>query len=810
MDSSPLYAQVILDHPALELDRSFDYLVPGSMAGKVGVGSAVLVPFAGGKRIGFVISLSDNTEIDTARVLEIEELLEEEPSFDGEIVELCKWVADRYMASLVDAIKLALPPGRSRKLIQTVRAARSPESGLSANRLELLAFIDSSGGEVELDAVKKQFGASAVSSVSALSKKGLLERRYRLAKPVTGEKTERLVVAEPSLAEIGALDVLAKAPKQRLVLELVLGEGEIPLPELLIRAETGSAQVKALVERGYIKIVERPVERIPAALYSEEYKEIDLTFEQETAVKAVERSIEAGFGGVFLLQGVTGSGKTEVYLQAISRVLALGKSAIVLVPEISLTPQTVARFRGRFPGLVAVAHSRLSDGERYDQWRGMREGRYRVVVGARSALFAPLRDVGIVIVDEEHESAYKQSRSPRYNARDVAVERGKLAGAPVILGSATPSLEARYGVDVGEIGHLVLSRRVNDMPLPSVEIVDLRNEIPLKRDRRTISKLLERRIKEALTDGGKVILLLNRRGFSNYLICSDCGDVPFCPKCAVSLNYHRVGRKLRCHHCDYAIPAPSSCPACSGNRLLFRGAGTQRAEDEVAKLFPETPIIRMDSDTTGRKNAHQARLNEFKREDSAILLGTQMIAKGLDFPDVTLVGVLDADTALYLPDFRAIERTYQLLLQVSGRAGRAERPGRVVIQTYSPENEAILAILAGDYEEFYSSELAARRELEYPPFSTIIRLLYTSVEAGSALSACEAGASALEGCPGEILGPAPAPLVKVKGDFRYHLLVKTTSPEAARAFIKERFRDLLTAADNNVSLAVDVDPVWVL
>ncbi|MHB0975715.1 MAG: replication restart helicase PriA [Candidatus Aquicultorales bacterium] len=797
-------AKVAVDLPSIDVDKEFDYFIPERLEGSVSIGSSVVVPFAGALRLGYVVGFADDTEIE--RVLEIEGSVDGAPVISGEELELCRWIAERYMSSVASAIRLVLPPGRVRKVSYELHANPKGDRSLTPRQREIAAFVKNEG-PVGIKELKRRFGEAAVNHVAELVRARAVGKRYFVEKPLVREKLERCIKAtEAGLAADGEL---GKAPKQKALMEVLSGREPVPVREALLRSGASSYQVRSLVERGFAEISQRRVERIPREYLEAGNGVFTLTSEQMKAAERVIDSATKNKHEVFLLQGITGSGKTEVYFEVISAVLSEGKGAVVLVPEIALTSQMVARFKARFGQEVAVAHSGLSDGERFDQWESVRSGRARVVVGARSAVFYPVSRLGAVIVDEEHEAAYKQTNAPRYNARDVAIEVARRARVPAILGSATPSLESRFKAESGLFGHIKLTERPCGRPLPSIELVDMREEPRVGKMKPLVGSLLKMRIGEALEAGGKAMLLLNKRGFSNYLLCPDCGYVPVCGSCAVSLNFHSVGRRLKCHHCGYSVSAPRICPKCSSHRLFYKGAGTQRAELELAALFPDIRLIRMDADTTRGKDAHQALLKTFQKEARAILLGTQMIAKGLDFPDVLLVGVLDADTALYLPDFRSFERTFQLLMQVAGRAGRGDSPGKVVLQTFSPDNPAIQAVVGSDFETFFREELKSRDALGYPPVNSIARILFSGESAEETEAVAETSAKALDGCPGTLLGPSPAPLVRVKGEYRYHILVKTSQPEELRAFIRERLGASL-GRRGRVASNVDIDPVWVL
>jgi len=510
----------------------------------------------------------------------------------------------------------------------------------------------------------------------------------------------------------------------------------------------------------------------------------------------------------YLIHGVTASGKTEVYLRAMEEVAEAGGGSIFLVPEISLTAQMLGAVKGRFGKAAAVLHSRLSEGERYDEWSRIRRGEVKVVVGARSAVFAPMPNLKLIVVDEEHDPSYKQESSPRYHTRDVAARRAADAGGTLVLGSATPSVESFYWAEKGHLKLLTMPRRIDDRPLPRVELVDLR-QTPMA----IFSDRLKSAVEDRLSRGQQVILFLNRRGFSTFVLCRDCGYTERCPNCSVALTYHAATRRLQCHHCDYRRRAPVRCPKCSGGRIRYYGLGTERVEEEVRQLFPSARPLRMDRDTTSRKNAHHTILQRFRGRDADILIGTQMVAKGLDFPGVTLVGVVTADTALNLPDFRAAERSFQLMAQVSGRAGRGDDPGEVIVQTFSPEHYSLQAASRHDYLRFYAQEIAFRKELWYPPYSRLANVMSVDAASDAAEARARAAAEALRsevesaGLKVQVLGPAPAPIEKLKGRYRWHVLVKAADSRAMSPCL-----DVLERLPSEVrsGIVVDVDPVSVL
>ena len=589
--------------------------------------------------------------------------------------------------------------------------------------------------------------------------------------------------------------------RQREVLAVLARQGQsMRAVDLEREARTTRTVLAALATAGAIRLERRAVRRTPVR-HATEQPLCDLTPEQAAAVRAIQAG---SAGAVFLLHGVTGSGKTEVYLRAISSALSQGKGAIVLVPEISLTPQAIARFAGRFGDRVAVLHSGLSDGERFDEWSRVRSGHADVVVGARSAIFAPVPTLGLIIVDEEHDGAYKQESTPRYHARAVALKRAALEGAKVVLGSATPSLESYHAARQGRFHLLELEHRVAGLPMPEVIRVDMRKEAS-DGNHGLFSRALRSALDQVLEAGEQAILLLNRRGYAPVVLCRSCGQAIVCPTCQVCLTYHRAREALVCHYCDYSRSAGPSCDACGGPVTRYVGAGTQKVVEALASLLPTARVLRLDRDATARKDSHHQILDAFARGDADVLVGTQMVAKGLDFPRVSLVGVLNADAALRLPDFRAAERTFQLVTQVAGRAGRAG-PGRVIVQTFAPDHPAIALAAAHDYRTFAAQELDGRRPLGYPPYRRVVRIVVAAEHEDRALAVAARLQAALKDA-GTLLGPVAAPLAFVSGQHRVHLLALTMDIRTTIAKTREA---VLGNGDRNVKVIVDVDPLTVL
>lgn len=709
-------AHVIVDVPTTQVDRPFDYTVPDAIS-HVETGSCVVVEFGGRPVVGYVVGTATDSEFE-GRLKPLTAVVGG-PYFGEGAASLAAWIASEYACPLSEALRLFVPPGG------TPKAVRSIDHDATATWVVRRAEV----GPVD------DRWVSLTSAAEEFS-------------PRKGATMQRAV-----------LDALRAGPLRAAELAADLG--------------SVSGALKTLQGAGVVEIVHRRRFREAAGSTRAAPRPETLSEGQVRALQTIGSVGDAG-GGVVVLDGVTGSGKTEIYLQAIERTLAAGSTACVLVPEISLTPQTVGRFRSRFGDDVAVLHSRLSGGERFDQWDRVLSGEARIVVGARSALFAPLPALGLIVIDEEHESSYKQGSSPRYHAREVAERLARASGAVLVLGSATPSMESRARCDSGEWTRVVLPERVGGAKLPHIQVVDMGTEFSAGH-RSMFSRLLTDALVRTRDAGNKAVLFLNRRGFASFLLCRECGFVPTCDSCTTSLTYHDVGERLMCHHCGATRAVPATCPQCDSPYLRQFGAGTQRVEVELRNLVGEWPIVRMDADTTKGKGAHERLLAQFEALPSGVLLGTQMIAKGLDYPEVTLVGVVAADTTLNLPDFRAPERTYQLLSQVAGRAGRGSEPGEVVIQTYWPDHPAIVAAATNQPELFYAPEREVRAELGYPPFGRLCNVHIRGRDRDTVARCASDAADRLKSHVPEgwvVIGPSPAPLSRVKGVWRWHVLVK--------------------------------------
>jgi len=806
----------VLPDPGRALSQLFTYRLPEHL-GPIPLGAQVLVPFGPRTVVGVVMGLRSDTTL--AEVKEVEAVLEDAPALSVEMISLARWIADYYLCELGEALRPFLPQGTTYRIArffhltgQTLPASlrAHPDAGPVIRQLE------GSRGEVSLGALRSRFSASRVSRALRLLKSHqLLGERAALRHPEARPRQVRMVELAVPADEVARYceQRARRAPARAAALHTAAESGPLTPSELAARANVSLSAVQGLVRQGLLRAVSRPVRRVPwGEAVAEEAAPVLLTVEQAAAVEVIGEAAAAGRAASFLLYGVTASGKTEVFLRVIEQVLEQGRQAIVLMPEISLTAQAVGIYRARFGDQVGVLHSALSVGERWDEWQRIRAGQARVIIGARSALFAPTPSLGLIVVDEEHETSYKQEQAPRYHSRDLALKRGELARCPVVLASATPSLESFYAVECGRHHLLRLPTRVEERPLPRVEVVDIRSAGP----RTTIlSTPLRQAIGSRLEAGEQVILFLNRRGFATFLLCPACGEAVRCPDCRVSLTYHRQQRQVRCHHCGLAEKAPTVCIRCGGRNIRFSGFGTERVESELASVFPRARAVRLDRDTTARKGAHVRIVGQFRTAAADILIGTQMVAKGFDFPGVTLVGVVSADTSLNLPDFRAAERTFQLLTQVSGRSGRGEKEGEVVVQTFRPDHYSVSAAAQQDYEAFYRREIAVRQELDYPPFTQLANLVVSAEQEQQARERAEWLAERIRQligrpCPQvigagrlDVLGPAPAPIPKLRGKHRWHLVVR-----APRGELQGVLRKALSGAGDwaGASVAVDVDP----
>jgi primosomal protein N' (replication factor Y) (superfamily II helicase) len=800
-------ASVIVDVPAMKIDRPFDYLIPEQWIGRIKPGMRVIVPFGPRKIQGFVVKLKEEAEV--SKLKAIHEPMDLIPVLNRELLELGHWMTDKTLCFKISAFQSMLPAAMKAKYEKIFML----RSDLTFLPLDLQPYFERSGklywktAEAEnlLTLLQKQVdnrNLEVVYNVKAKGKKKTVRKYY-------------LAFDKAKIEEIK--ESLGNAVKQREVLEyfagLEMGGGAVS-KDIVESIGVSPSTLKTLVEKGLVIEKQEEIYRDPYENRNfAQTKPFQLTSLQAQAIKPILHNVEENAFKTFLLYGVTGSGKTEIYLQSIQRVLEKGKEAIVLVPEISLTPQMVNRFKGRFGNEVAVMHSGLSVGEKYDEWRKIQRKEVKVVVGARSAIFAPFENIGIIIIDEEHETSYKQEENPRYHARDVAIYRGQYHQCPVILGSATPSLESFARSQKGVYQLLTMNKRMNAGEMPPVTIVDMREELR-KGNRSMFSVDLFEKIQDRLEKKEQTVLFLNRRGHSSFVMCRDCGFVLQCPHCDISLTYHRFSNGMKCHYCGYEESVPKTCPECESEHIRYFGTGTQKVEEELTKLLPEARIIRMDVDTTSRKGSHEKLLKAFGDGKADILLGTQMIAKGLDFPNITLVGVLSADTMLHLPDFRAAEKTFQLLTQVSGRAGRHKLPGEVVIQTYTPEHYSVELAADQDYDRFYEREMMMRKMGSYPPFYYITLITVSHEDLLKLVNIAEKMTDFIKArlSPQTItLGPVASPIPRIKNRYRYQCLVKYKREPNLEATLKtllEQYEKQYIS--EGLSISIDVNPYMMM
>jgi len=804
----------------LPVFKTFHYLIPEKMRGSLQIGMRVLIPFKGRKVTGFAIDLLDHPPNGLEeKLLEVENLLDEVPLIDPQMLRFCRWIADYYLHPLGEVIKTGLPPGlqlKSELILSLTQdaAACLIQGGLDSVQEKVFKEVERCR-KVSLKKVLKIFpGEVSRSQLFSWKRKGLLNIDASIEGKEVKPKFEKVIHYKGRRLDSARGEPAKPIPKKQAeILRWVEERGEVPYSELSRRFKSSSKPIRCLQAEGLVSISKREVCR-DVSVQSElkAYPKPELTTNQGAVFTEILKRIHSKRFSPFLIYGVTGSGKTEIYLRAIEEVLAQGREAIVLVPEISLTPQLLSRFKDRFGENLALLHSRLGRGERYDQWRRIWKGEVKIALGARSGIFAPFKNLGIIVVDEEHDPSYKQEEKLKYHARDLAVVRAKQVEATLLLGSATPSLESFYNTEKGKFHLLNLPERIEGRPLPRVEVVDMKGEGSL------LSEKMKAALQKNVEDKKQSLLFLNRRGFANFILCPDCGLTFKCPNCSVTLTYHLRDRSLQCHYCDYRIQAPGDCPKCQSHRLRGMGIGTERLEQEIKALFPETEVGRMDRDTTSRRHSHLKILKRLESGKIDILVGTQMIVKGHDFPNVTFVGVVSADTSLHFPDFRSGERTFQLLTQVAGRAGRGEVFGEVVIQTFNPDHYSIQRAKDHDFIGFYQEEIQFRRALGYPPFSRLINFRLTgNSEKRTKMVAEEMGRMSQSllkkgyGRKIEILGPSTAPFAKMRGKFRWQMLAKGTSPQSLHQFAQELAVRLEgQTKGRGVNLDIDVDPVFIL
>ena len=817
-------AKIALSAATFAIDRPYSYRVPPQLTDQLEPGMRVLVPFGAGNRPceGLVLSLEEGEE--TGKLKQIRTLLDETPVLSGEAIRLALWMRERFFCTVYSAALTMLPTGlwyvlkdgyRLAEGVDRERAYAWAEHSPKARRI--LEILFASGGQIDLDQLKSIPDLKAPRGVlREMEKAGLVVEQANARRKV-GDKTEKVarLTMEPTEALALVTPKRKSAPMRYAVTELLCSLGSASAKELCYFTGASMQTVKGLAKSGVLTLEEQEVFRHELPEAGETLPLFALNDQQQAAYEGLDQLLRKKEPTAALLYGVTGSGKTQVYLHLIQSVLDQGRGAIVMVPEIALTPSLLQRFIAHFGRQVAVLHSCLSTGERYDEWKRVREGLAKVVIGTRSAVFAPLSDPGLIILDEEQEGSYQSESMVRYHAREVAKFRCTQHRSLLLLGSATPGVDSRYAAEMGQYQLFTLNKRYNDHALPQVHITDMKEELR-QGNTSGLSQRLREELEENLRRGEQSILFLNRRGNSRMAVCGDCGEVPTCPRCSVHLTYHSANGRLMCHYCGHSEALPDLCPKCYG-RLRFVGMGTQKLQEELQERYPETEVMRMDADTISATQSHEVLLDRFRKKGVPILLGTQMVTKGLDFPNVTLVGVIDADLSLYADNYRAAERTFSLLTQVVGRAGRGEKSGRAVLQTWTPDNDVIRLAARQDYDAFYQGEREMRRMLRFPPFTDLFRVTVSGPEENQVLRLCAVLRRSLEPWveerrsrreETEVLGPAPASVLKVNNRYRYCILVKSRNDKDTRAILAQVIRMAQQDKVNRgLSVLMDVNPM---
>lgn len=805
---------VVIGNALREFDKEYHYIIPDRIKESVEPGMRVMVPFGKTNRAREAYVLKFVYNVETSCLKEIKKVIDDGPVLNKGMLELAVWMKDRYICTYSDAIKCMLPAGTGIKSTRIVRLARYNDE-LSPGALKIMDSLSENGNECEYNELREKIGTgNFYRNMKMLREKGYVNV-YESYTTRVKEKTVRAAYlamsADEVAEEIESLRI--RRIQQIRVLEILMDNDCIPVADLAGFAGVSPGVLNTLKKYGYIDFKDIEVNRDPLKTRRvEKTSPLKPTREQEMALEKLKQNVDSKKFCEVLLHGVTGSGKTEVYMQLIEYIIDKGKQSIVLVPEISLTPQMVDRFIGRFGDNVAVLHSRLSLGERYDQWRMIKDDKVRIVVGARSAVFAPLKNIGLIIIDEEHENSYKSEITPKYHASEIAAKRCADADAILLYGSATPSTDTYFRAKNGDIILIELNKRANEMVMPKVHIVDMREELA-EGNRAVFSRRLSDEIERNIKEKQQTILFLNRRGYTSFVLCRSCGHTIKCLYCNISMTYHAHDKRLICHYCGYTAKVPKTCPVCKSNYIRHFGTGTQKVEEDAEKHFPGCSIIRMDADTTAYKNSHDEMLRTFREKKVDILLGTQMIAKGHDFPNVTLVGVLAADSLLNVGDYRASERTFQLITQVAGRAGRGDIPGRVVIQTYNTEDFSIVTACRHDYKAFYEQEIKIRKKLDYPPFTNIAVIILSGSNDRLAFEAAkEVRENLVKDFSSytekvDILGPARSPLSKIKNKYRWRIIIKCKNMHILLRVltrVSDGFRR--RKEKNRLYMSVDINP----
>lgn len=817
-EAAPRYAQVALP---LHLTKLFTYRLPSAMRKPARVGSRVMVQLGTKPTAGYIVALltqlRTGTSLVESEIKDVQELLDVEPPLTVEVLEITRWVADYYAAPWGEVMRAALPAGINATVEQTVSITNEGRRQLkSAARAEGDASIEERAlrlltdeGEFELKAFCLRLGSARVPKwLRELETQGLIERSYRARTKPTRAKRRKAV----RFLKSPAASTRVTAAQQRVIETIRSRQNEMAVTEIVKVAKVSESVIRTLIKNGVLEEFAEELRRDPLARAElPDTESFQLTNAQAEALRLIQQPLNERSFAPVLLHGVTGSGKTEIYIRAMHAALEMGRGAMMLVPEIALTPILSRRLRAHFGAEIAVFHSSLSKGERFDEWSRLRAGEARVVLGTRSAVFAPVSNLGLIIIDEEQDTSYRQEESPFYHARDTAIVRAQKESAVVVLGTATPSLESFYNAQSGKYRYVQLRERIANRPLARAELIDMREVFARRKKPAVFSDELLAAIEHTQARGEQSIILLNRRGYSSFILCRSCGESNECPNCDVTLTYHRADQTLVCHYCNHHQRAPSVCPACGSKYIYYVGEGTEQVDEMLRKRFPRLRIGRIDRDTKTRRQQFEKTLLDFSKGEIDLLVGTQMLAKGHDFPNVTLVGVVSVDAGLALPDFRAAERTFQLITQVAGRAGRGDLPGRVLIQTYHPHHYALRHATAQDYRGFYDEEIRHRRNLGFPPFVALALLLIRHKSSARALATAQQLRTFLNEANREnacrILGPAPAPFARLRGDYRIQLLVKSRSRKQMRAVIDNAIKNFEAAGNDSRSITLEVDPV---
>lgn len=798
-----MFINVALNIPS---DKLFTYEVPADLERDIEIGKRVFLLFGNKKRTGFIVEI--HKFCDLKNIKTILEILDDEPLFGSGDLKFYQWISNYFMYPLGKTLAELIPSGSEKKdFFWITPLPVKADIHLPPSQEKLLQFLQQYPQGIALNSISK---ASGLKNVSSLAKKlhsaGIIQIEKKQSKELSPLR-EKIVTLEESNVSGATL-----TDKQKILVEFIRNTGAISLNGLIEKSNISGDIIKRLRDKGILYFTDKEKARnvsLQSAM-GQNRNQIVLNDQQKNVLNEICSNLDKNVFTPMLLHGVTGSGKTETYLKAIEKVLGNGGSAIYLVPEIALTPQLISRIAGRFDeSKIAVLHSGIAESVRYDQWRQIKRGLINLVIGTRSALFAPVSNLKLIIVDEEHDMSYKQDDRLCYNARDMAILKAKMSAAVVITGSATPAVHTYFNARIQKYRHLEMPQRVDDKPMPIVEIVDMKLQQEQAGKVPILSDILVEEIKATLDKKEQVLLFLNKRGFDTFLVCADCGYHLGCPNCAVSLKHHVAEGVVKCHYCDYTIKSLPICPSCKNSRILSYGTGTQKLEKEVQKLFPGARIRRMDSDTTARKGSQDKILHALEKREIDILIGTQMITKGHDFPFITLVGVISADTSLNMPDFRAAEKTFQLITQVAGRGGRGDTPGKVIIQTFNPQHYALKHAQNHDYKAFYEEEIDFRKALQYPPFGRIINLRLSSIKKDSLteeahrLGKLAKKLAATQGHAVEIIGPAESPLAKIRGRFRWQMLIKGKDINALHQIAREIIK---RNKNSQVKITADVDP----